>query len=387
MATTSAAADFEVALTGLTPDLTWEVQAATTSVFPLVATREIEVDAEAETTTTDEAAYEITLPAGAGLGLVACTAVQDAVVTLHGDEGAELARYEVDVDAKPTPTPTPEPTPTPTPNPVPEGAEGPLFQVEGRTARYVVCVDGVADGENDGVYNPYAPASARADYFTGGEKTGALPTAVPLTGGSVVYSVEAVDDWAFFTFDPLDNTLAVSELGAHDTIGLDGTRLYEVSVTAEDPDDLSASSDTLAVSVGVDRDNASQARNGQCDSDTPRRPYKMTIDVVPSNGDCDDDSGDGDDDNGCTITWSPPNDGNSPIVNYQVQLRDSPQGTWRPACDTTVDNACQLGAAARTHMYLINDGQTYQFRVRALNRVGNAFGHGDWSDPVPESSP
>ena len=71
------------------------------------------------------------------------------------------------------------------------------------------------------------------------------------------------------------------------------------------------------------------------------------------------------------LTWNAPvDDGGSPIIDYIVQYRSTPSGSWR----NFTDGAATATTATVTDLAL-ND-VAYEFRVRAVNAIGN----GTWSN-------
>jgi titin len=72
----------------------------------------------------------------------------------------------------------------------------------------------------------------------------------------------------------------------------------------------------------------------------------------------------------CIVTWSPPTtDGGSPVTGYQLEHRLIDRLNWVRA------DSSQLISGTCHRVTGLADGQSYQFRVAAENRVGL----GDWS--------
>lgn len=68
--------------------------------------------------------------------------------------------------------------------------------------------------------------------------------------------------------------------------------------------------------------------------------------------------------NCCTLEWQPPkDDGGEPIERYDVEKMDEATGQWVPA-----------GQAKGTTLKVtgLKKGQTYQFRVKAVNKEGSS---------------
>ena len=165
---------------------------------------------------------EYHMAAGSGIGLIGCHEHEDVLVTLHRDDGEELARYLVDVLTAST------------------AAGPPTFSPPNLTRR--VCVDA---------------GSPRADIFDGGEDVGAAVSATPTSG--LTYTLSG-QDYAFFDVDDSTGHLTISDIGAGDTLGIDGLRLYSVQVTATD---ASGRTDTATVAVLADLDEISTG-DGSC---------------------------------------------------------------------------------------------------------------------------
>ena len=225
-ATVSAGASFSHDVTGLAAGKTWEVEALSSGDFPPTLTRAVTVNLTAMTSTYDRAAQELSLLAGRGLGLLACAEADDVLLTLHGEEGAELNRYLVDV-----------------------GAEAAAQAAIGHQSRRV-CVD----------------SQTRVNYLSGGELVGAALSADDFGLGGTLVSVSVADEeegsdvfW-FFDFAAITNGFAqmrVSEAGASGTLGLDADRVYVVRVTGTD-----TAGDTASLNLGVWLDQATISADG-----------------------------------------------------------------------------------------------------------------------------
>jgi hypothetical protein len=75
------------------------------------------------------------------------------------------------------------------------------------------------------------------------------------------------------------------------------------------------------------------------------------------------------------LSWgAPANEGAAPIVNYTVQWRIKGTAIWATFRD---------GRSTETHTHVLGlaDGETYQFRVAAMNE----YGRGPWSEVVEET--
>ena len=216
----------------------FEVEASSDSGFPVALTRFITIDTTASTATVDEEAESLVLLHDTAVGLVACSEHEDVVVTLTGEESAQLNRYVVDIG--PAATATPAPTPTPNPD-----------------AGYVeraVCVD---------VQN------LRADYLSGGESVGAAFAASDFGLSGTLDSVELGDlpggePYRYFFDGALtagSYRVTVNAAGAGDTQGLAGELVYPVRLTAvDDAGELRY----LDVGVWLDTGTLSTAGNGLC---------------------------------------------------------------------------------------------------------------------------
>ena len=66
------------------------------------------------------------------------------------------------------------------------------------------------------------------------------------------------------------------------------------------------------------------------------------------------------------LTWDPPGyDGNSPIISYVVQSKKGSNG-WQLQMDNINPSNAQVSVLVRN----LQPHTTYQFRVRAENRIG-----------------
>ena len=68
----------------------------------------------------------------------------------------------------------------------------------------------------------------------------------------------------------------------------------------------------------------------------------------------------------CIVSWSPPSgDGGQPITGYQVEQRLLSRPTWLRVNPVPVSGLSY-------HATGLSEGQTYQYRVIAENRVGHS---------------
>ena len=215
---------------------TRRVDVSTNVHYPSAFTRTVVFDtADTSSGGTDSGDEEFHMLENTGLGLVSCGEEEDVLITLHGDEDAELNRYLVDIGPAPTATATPVPTATPAPNPT--------FSPAYQTLRF--CPDS---------------ATPPAMQLSGDETVGT----VTATGtGTITYSL-APDgesrDFAFFEIDSA-GAITVSAAGADDHTGIDGSRLYTFVVRATD--DAGRVGEAL-VAVQVDLSNISTNGDGVC---------------------------------------------------------------------------------------------------------------------------
>ncbi|VDK82836.1 unnamed protein product, partial [Cylicostephanus goldi] len=64
----------------------------------------------------------------------------------------------------------------------------------------------------------------------------------------------------------------------------------------------------------------------------------------------------------CNLAWKPPDDdGGDPIEYYEVEKLDTDSGRWVP---------CAKVHDTKAHVQGLKKGQTYQFRVKAVNKEG-----------------
>ena len=210
----------------------WEVEVSGSPEFHEAATRRTTVDTTAGTATTDDAPDGLHLPQDAVVGILACREHDDVVLSLHGEDGAELNRYFVDIGP-----PRPKPTPTLSPD-------------AGYAVRRV-CVD-----------DPDSPAA----YLDGGETVGASflqadfggRLAGPVSAASLSSVVPGDSNIYFFEHSVSGGAvqLSVSGLGAADQ-GLDTDQSYPVRLTARD-----AAGATAFLDVGVWLDSSETSPNG-----------------------------------------------------------------------------------------------------------------------------
>ena len=214
-----------------TSTTTQEVEASSDDNFPIALTRFITIDINAGTATTDEEVESIVLIKDTGVALKACSEHDDLMLTLHDGE-EELNRYVVDIGPAATATPVPA---TPIPNPV--------FSPAYETLRF--CPDAAT------------PPDMQLD---GGETVGTITA----TGtGTITYSL-APDgesrDFAFFEIDSA-GAITVSDAGADDHTGINGSRLYTFLVRAIDS---AGRVGEALVAVQVDLSNLAAAGDGVC---------------------------------------------------------------------------------------------------------------------------
>lgn len=82
------------------------------------------------------------------------------------------------------------------------------------------------------------------------------------------------------------------------------------------------------------------------------------------------------------LKWSQPlSDGNSPIISYIIEKKETDNGTWSMAVQCSAQDSVQADAFQLEHSVpnLIR-GRTYQFRISALNARGI-------SEPSASSNP
>ena len=213
------------------PSGTWRVDASSAADFAAALTRSVTVDIDAGTATVDETVQSIPVLQNTGLGIIACDAGGDVVVSLHGEEGEELNSYLVDVGPPPVSPPSP-----------------PAPFVTRR-----VCVDGATD---------------RAGYLDGGEQAGAVfdRNDFDLSGdidSVAVLEADVANDFIYYFDHTLTGgsvQLTVSDVGASDTLGLDSERVYPVRLTATAGDEAAS----LDVGVWLDASNISPGGDGRC---------------------------------------------------------------------------------------------------------------------------
>ena len=212
---------------------TYRIGVSLNAQFPTAITRTVTfTTGEAESGTSDHRGQDIHVLEDMGVTLIACAEVEDVAITLYGTDDEELNRYLVDISP-------PGATPVPTSTPVP----GPAFSTAYETLRF--CPDA---------------ETPRADILTGAEAVGTVTAAGT---GTLAYSL-APDgesrDFAFFEVSSA-GSITVSDSGADNHTGIDGSRLYTFVVRATD--DGGRVGEAL-VAVQVDLANPSTSRDGVC---------------------------------------------------------------------------------------------------------------------------
>lgn len=211
--------------TGLTEGTKYRVDASTDLHFPSAITRTVTFTAgDPDSGTTDDREEEVHLVEGTGVTLKACDDHEDVVVSIHGDDGAELNRYLVDIlPAAATPTP------------------GPSAPLIGQYVSRRVCA---------------VATTSRAGYFDGDETVGASftatvdGTALPSTSTTYALLSDGSADYAFFDVSD-SGQLSVSDLGADDDSGLDASRLYGFVLQVTDTQTGLTGRANVAVQVGL----------------------------------------------------------------------------------------------------------------------------------------
>ena len=194
--------DFSVNWSLLSTDTDYVLEASHNDYFSGPETRSVTfTTGDADSGTSETAEEKILLIEGSGIGLIGCHEHDDVVVTLHGENGAELARYKLDVLAA-------EPA-----NTAPQFATDYVLRV--------VCVDS---------------ATTTADYFDAGEEVGDVVTATDADSATLSYALAPESgelDYAYFEIDNAAQ-ITVSSLGADGDSGLGAERLYTFLVVADD---------------------------------------------------------------------------------------------------------------------------------------------------------
>ena len=206
------------------------------------------------------------------------------------------------------------------------------------------------------------PPSNNAPYFQPNTATRSVPentppgrdVGAPVTAtdpdsgdqGSLTYSLGGTDAASFALEDQTSGQIQTK--AALDYEG--PKRIYTVTVTARDPGGLTG---TITVTINVTdvNENGSpgsntitppQVRNPVPSSAVPGTPSGLTAT-----------SGDG----RATLNWGAPDDGGSPIKYYEYKVDD---GGW----------VSTKGKSASYTVTGLTNGETYRFRVRAVNSVG-----------------
>ena len=236
-------------LANVPSDAPWVFEASHDANFPEVYTRRITVDPESGEAASDAGAGGLLVPAAGGVGVIGCSQHDDALITLHGENGEELNRYLVDVHTRPTPV-----SATP-----PPGA--------GYNIRRV-CLDA---------------ADNQADYLNGGELVGDSFEGAAFGLSGAIQSVDLADTAAdnqyryFFsyTLSAGEVQLLVTGAGASG-LGLDANQVYPIRLSATDdsgiendpntPEDetLPDATGHLDIGVWLDTSTLSPGGDGRC---------------------------------------------------------------------------------------------------------------------------
>ena len=213
-----------------------QIEASSDSSFPTALTRFITIDRDAGAATVDEEAETLLMLPDTGVGLRGCSDHEDVRVTLHGEDGDELNRYEFDIGAAATPTPAPTATPSPD---------------AGYTTRRI-CADDSSD---------------RSLYLTGGELVGAAFTAARFGLSSLakvtIGDVPGSAEHRYFFNGTLSGSyqVTVSDAGAGNSQGLDAEVVYPIRLTATD---TAGRTKYLDVGVWLDTSVLSPNVDGRC---------------------------------------------------------------------------------------------------------------------------
>ena len=135
--------------------------------FPAATTRSATFTAgDSDSATSDQRGVEIPVLEGTGVRMIACNEHEDVVISLHGDDGAELNRYLVDVLAAAAVNAEPD-------------------FVDGAYTVRQVCVDDTA---------------STAAYLSGNEQVGAAVTATDADSDTLTYALGAGDPNDHYVF-------------------------------------------------------------------------------------------------------------------------------------------------------------------------------------------
>ncbi|MGI9255741.1 MAG: fibronectin type III domain-containing protein [Salinispira sp.] len=174
----------------------------------------------------------------------------------------------------------------------------------------------------------------------------------PITGYELQYREVAspAGSWIPETDDPA--IIVESTATSHPITGLTNGTAYEVQVYAVNITGSGTPSESAIATPAAP-------------------PHKLAAPtLVPGNGEL-------------TVHWTPPNNGGSPITEYELQYRevDSPAENWIPEAD---DPAIIVESTATSHTITgMRNSTAYEVRARAVNVMGK----GDWSEPSAGASP
>ena len=226
--------DFTWAVT-VSPDSKRVFEASHDDDFPEVYTRRITVDPETAEATSDTEAEGLLVPQGGGVGVIACSQHDDALITLHGEDDEELNRYLVDVHRKAAAQPA---------MPPPDA---------GYTIRRV-CVDAT---------------DSQVNYLSGGEEVGGPFDEDDFGLDGTIQSIQLGDTAAdhhyqyFFSYTLSSGEVQLLITGAGASgLGLDSDQVYPVRLTATDNTAVADDPDTTEVRRDGDRRDGPPGRWG-----------------------------------------------------------------------------------------------------------------------------
>ena len=159
------------------------------------------------------------------------------------------------------------------------------------------------------------------------------------TNDTLNYTLEG-PDVAFFTVDPQSGQLRTNA-----NVNYDHETKPRYSVTVKVSD--GTASDTIVVTI-----NVTDLR------EPPLKPARPSVSPVTDNA------------TSLSVTWTAlANDGRPPITSYDLQYRETPDGTWR--------NGPQNVDGTEATITGLRGNRDYEVHVRATNAEGDS----EWSDP------